>query len=158
MCRVSVVVPVYRCPESLYELYRRIERALESFTPWQIVFVDDACPSGSGEILAALNEADYRMTLLTHERNQGQHRSLLNGMAVASGATIVLMDGDLQDPPEILPALISSAETGRWTAVFAGRRGVYQTRFRMGCSRLFKQAFHLVIIPPEQVGVVYSRE
>jgi glycosyltransferase involved in cell wall biosynthesis len=161
MRSVSVVVPVYRSAETLWELHRRITASLVArAATFEIIFVDDACPAGSGSVLAELQARDPRVRVLSHSRNFGQQRSLLDGIAAAGGEAVVLMDADLQDPPEAIRALLDKLATGRWSAVFAGRRGVYQSRLRMWTSRLYKRAIsRLSGLPPDAGGfVAISRE
>lgn len=146
---VSVVVPVYRCPEALPELHGRLARTLDALgVTWEIVFVDDACPLGSRAVLERLAAADPRVSALVLAGNVGQHRAALAGLGAARGAWVVVMDGDLQDPPEAIPSLLAAGAGA--AAVFAGRRGAYESRGRLLTSRLFKELLHrLAGVPPD---------
>ena len=101
---LSVVVPVYRCGHCLDDLYRRATDALATqMSEHELVFVNDASPDDSARILARLSEHDPRITVVSMPRNAGQHAAIAAGIARARGQWVAVMDGDLQDPPEILP-------------------------------------------------------
>lgn len=148
---VSVVVPVYRNAETLAELHRRLADELGADGCWfEVIFVDDACPSGSGRVAAELAALDPRVRALRLTRNVGQHAAVLKGLAESRGEWTVVMDGDLQDPPEAVPMLLAEARSGQADVVFAARRGRYESRFRLLTSRAFKRLLaQLANVPPD---------
>ncbi len=150
---VSIVVPVYRNADTLRELYQRLSQVLaaESLT-FEILFVDDRSPDGSRRVVAELAEADPRVAGVAMTSNVGQHRAILAGLAHARGDWAVIMDADLQDPPEAIPALLARGEAG-YAAVFAGRRGRYESRSRLLTSRLFKLLLHQLCGIPTDAGI-----
>lgn len=151
---VSVVVPVYRNAETLEELYRRLRDALEAErTDFEMIFVDDACPAGSLAVLKRLAQHDRRVAALVLARNSGQHRAVLAGLSRARGNWAVVLDADLQDPPEVVPALLRRGEEARAPVVFAGRRGRYESRGRLLSSRLFKRLLHIASGVPVDAGL-----
>lgn len=157
---VSVVVPVYKNAETLQELYRRLRCVFESRRlSYEVIFVNDACPSGSFSVLKELAENDSRVIVLALERNVGQHKAVLTGLGRARGKCNVVMDADLQDPPEAIPALLGRLQNG-FSAVFAGRRGRYESLFRLFTSRMFKVLLHLLCGVPSDAGlfVAMNRE
>jgi glycosyltransferase involved in cell wall biosynthesis len=145
-------VPVYRNAETLPELNHRLRSVLEDERlSYEILFVDDACPAGSLPVLEELARGDPRVAVLALERNVGQHRAVMAGLAHARGRWTVVMDADLQDPPEAIPALLAA---GRGVAaVFGGRRGRYESPFRLLTSRLFKGLLHLICGVPADAGI-----
>lgn len=150
---VSVVVPVYRNAETLQELYRRLCCVLESRQfSYEMIFVDDACPAGSLSVLEKLSKSDYGVKVLALEHNVGQHRAVLTGLSHVRGKWTVVMDADLQDPPEAIPDLLVRLQDG-FSAVFAGRRGLYESPFRLFTSRLFKVLLHLLCGVPADAGL-----
>ena len=157
---VSVILPVYRNRATLVTLHQRLTQVLLSGgADYELVFVDDGCPEASGELLAEMAASDPRLRVLTDERNRGQQRAVLSGIAAAGGRRIVIMDADLQDPPEAIPALLAKSEEG-FDAVFAGRRGRYESIGRLLTSRLFKRVLHHACGVPADAGIfmVLSRE
>jgi len=156
---ISVVIPVYRNADTLDELHRRLTAALEGMrSSFEIVFVDDACPAGSWPVLEALGLRDRRVVGLRMERNVGQHQAVLAGLSYARGERIVILDADLQDPPEAIPALLAKLGEG-YAAVFAGRRGLYESLPRLLTSQLFKSTLHVILGLPRDAGlfVVFDR-
>lgn len=150
---VSVVIPVYRNADALVELHRRLCRALEGEgLGFEILFVDDGCPAGSSSKLWELARRDSRVAALCLAANVGQHRAVLLGLAHARGEWAVVMDGDLQDPPEAIPELLRKGREGP-LAVFAGRRGSYESSFRLLTSRLFKGLLHVLCGVPADAGL-----
>lgn len=157
---ISIVVPVYRNAETLAELSQRLRRVLgtRSLT-YELILVNDACPEGSLAVLQELAHADSGVVVLALDRNVGQHRAVLAGLGHARGNQVVIMDADLQDPPEAIPALLEKLREG-YGAVFAGRRGRYESLFRLFTSRLFKWVLHLLCGVPADAGlfVAISRQ
>jgi dolichol-phosphate mannosyltransferase/undecaprenyl-phosphate 4-deoxy-4-formamido-L-arabinose transferase len=155
---VSVVLPVYRTGGALRELHRRLDAVLGPRLR-ELVLVDDACPEGSGLVIAELADRDTRVRPITLARNRGQHRAVLAGLRATTGTWSLVMDADLQDPPEAIPPLLDRASAGGVDAVFAGRRGRYESPLRLLTSRLYKRLLGRLVGVPADAGtfVVLSR-
>jgi len=149
---ISVVIPVYMNAATVEALHRRLEIALRASGEPQLVFVDDACPDGSGDVLDRLGRDHAEVEVLHLAENRGQHPAALAGLAQAGGEWTVVMDADLQDPPEAVPALLEVGERG-YDAVFAGRRGRYESPGRLLTSRLFKRALAITCNVPADAGM-----
>jgi polyisoprenyl-phosphate glycosyltransferase len=150
---VSVIIPVYKNKETLPELHARLTAILGEGTPaFELIFVDDACPEGSLGVLEELACGDARVAVVALERNIGQHRAILAGLTQARGGLIVVLDADLQDPPEAIPQLLSKLQEG-FAAVFAGRRGRYESPTRLLSSRVFKHLLHVFCGVPADAGL-----
>ena len=153
MLDISVVLPVYRNAETLSDLHQRLCTVLETLTPnFELIFVNDASPDASLSILEQLAQSDHRVVVLALEQNVGQHQAVLTGLTYALGEWTVILDADLQDPPEAIPSLLAEASAG-FAAVFAGRRGNYEHGTRLATSRLFKSALHLLTGVPADAGM-----
>jgi glycosyltransferase involved in cell wall biosynthesis len=149
---VSVVVPVYKNANTLQELHDALSRTFSDLaTQCEMIYVDDACPQSSLEVLEELARSDPRVAVIALERNVGQQLALLTGLRFARGKQIVTMDADLQDPPQAIPALLERLQSG-YAAVFAGRQGRYQSVLRMFTSRIFKTLLHAFIGVPRDAG------
>ena len=125
-----------------------------------MIFVDDACPAGSGAVLDQLARQDARVRVIRHERNQGQRLAVWHGLEAARGEIVITMDADLQDPPEAIPLLLGELRATGAGAVFAGRRGAYQGRLRMATSRLYRRVLQAATGIPGDAGayVAMTRE
>ncbi|MBI5379526.1 MAG: glycosyltransferase family 2 protein [Nitrospirae bacterium] len=150
---VSVVIPVYRNADTLSALYQRVRQALETHgLTDEVVFVDDACPANSLAVLSELAGSDSRVAVLALASNVGQHRAVLAGLSHARGERVVILDADLQDPPEAIPDLLAKMQEG-FAAVFAGRRGWYESPARLLTSHLFKWLLHKASGVPADAGL-----
>ena len=131
---VSVVVACYRDAGSVKEMYRRLTETLAQVTPsYEIIFVNDASPDNAEELLNEIAAEDNRVTVISHSRNFGSQMAFTSGMRQSVGEAVVLMDGDLQDPPEVIPALF--AEWVKGYDVVYGVRASRQENARMQALR-----------------------
>lgn len=136
---ISVVIPVYKCENSIAELYERLKNTLERIsTNWEIVFVNDASPHNDWEQIKKLINIDKRVKGINLSRNFGQHNAIFAGLEHAKGEWIVVMDGDLQDKPEDIIALYHEAEKG-FEIVVASRAIRYDNYFKKLSSKIFYQ-------------------
>jgi glycosyltransferase involved in cell wall biosynthesis len=135
---LSVVVPVYRNAATLRELHARITRCVSPGGSYEIIYVNDACPATSLDVLRELEGLDRNVILLDLAHNVGQNRAVLSGLALACGDIAVVLDADLQDPPEAIPILVSELRRRKAAAVFAARRGKYESVGRLASARLFR--------------------
>lgn len=137
---VSVVIPVYRSAPLLPELVGRLKSTLDSQTrSWEIVFVDDASPDDSFEVLLRLRSQDPRIRLIQLARNHGQQHAVLCGLNYARGAAVVTMDDDLQNPPEEIPKLLRAL--GEGYAAVIGRIEEKQHRWWRNAGTRLNQYF-----------------
>jgi glycosyltransferase involved in cell wall biosynthesis len=110
---LSVVVPAYNEQEVLPEFHRRLAATLELISPAvEIVYVNDGSTDRTLELLRALGVSDRRVTLVDLSRNFGKEIALSAGLDHARGAAVVVIDADLQDPPELIPELLRGLEEG----------------------------------------------
>jgi len=148
--RVAVVVPVYRNEATLEPLAERLAAAL-SGRDWRLRLVIDASPDDSARVAFALSAADPRIAVTGLTVNGGQHAALARGLAAEPAADVwVCMDADLQDPPEAVPLLLDRLAVGDVEAVFAGRRGAYESRLRRLTGTAHRRlATRLTGLPPD---------
>jgi glycosyltransferase involved in cell wall biosynthesis len=150
------VLPVYRNRPMLDELHRRLTATLTRLSrPYELIFVDDACPEGSGEVIAGIAERDPKVRWASHPLNVGQQRAAWLGLSAARGDWVVVMDADLQDPPEAIPALLAAATPGV-DAVLAAWRGRYEGRGRLFTSRAFKILREKLTGYPRDAGMFFA--
>lgn len=113
MKTVDVVIPIYNEDRILPELHDRLTAVLER-TPyrWRILYVDDGSSDRSSDLLSEFAGRDSRVGVLHLTRNFGQQPAIAAGLASAAGDAVVVLDGDLQDPPEVIPDLLQRWEDG----------------------------------------------
>jgi dolichol-phosphate mannosyltransferase len=119
---LSVVVPVYREERNIPEFVRRIRPLLEAVTArYEIIFSMDPSPDRTEEVVLELRREDPRIKLLKFSRRFGQPMATLAGMQYSVGEAVIVMDVDLQDPPEIVSEMIAKWREG-FDVVYAQRR------------------------------------
>jgi polyisoprenyl-phosphate glycosyltransferase len=117
----SIVVPVYNEAEVLPTLYARLTRVLEGMLePYEIIFVNDGSQDDSSLLLRDFQAKDQRVKLLSLSRNFGHQIAITAGLDYSSGQAAIVMDADLQDPPEVIPQLVEQWHKG-YDIVFAVR-------------------------------------
>ena len=110
---ISVVAPIFNEQENLPELRRRVTAALDQTgEPWEIVLVNDGSRDRSGEIIRQFHGEDPRIKLVELSRNFGHQPAVTAGLHHARGDCVVLIDGDLQDPPEVIPEMVRKWREG----------------------------------------------
>jgi dolichol-phosphate mannosyltransferase len=141
---VSVVVPVYWNAGTLPALLERLRAVGEQLRPdeLELVFVDDGSGDDSFALLRAEAERDGRVRVLRLSRNFGSNAAILAGLTYASGDAIAVLAADLQDPPELVPALVAEWRGGGEVVVAArrSRDDPFVSRLLAGAfNRLFKR-------------------
>ena len=110
---LSIVIPVYNEAESIAPLLARLYRTLHKIgTRWEIIAVDDGSRDGSKAALLAARADEPRLRVIRLSRNFGKDAALAAGLRAARGEAVVLMDADLQHPPETIPRLLQAHATG----------------------------------------------
>jgi dolichol-phosphate mannosyltransferase len=141
---ISVVVPVYGCRDCLHELHRRICASVEPLTgSFELVLVDDASPDDAWPLIRELATLDPRIRALRLSRNFGQHAAITAGLAASRGTWVVVMDCDLQDPPEEIPRLYAKALEGYDVVLSRREERVESLPRRLAASAYFR--FHNMI-------------
>ena len=121
---------------------------------FRLLLVVDASPDGSWAVVQRLAAADARVGGLRLAQNVGQHAAVLAGLASVQARWFVVMDADLQDPPEAVPIMLRRArDTG--ATVFARRRGRYEGWGRLATSRVFKTFLGWLSGVPADVGTFF---
>ena len=135
---LTVVLPVYNEEALLPELHQRLLAALEPLgLAWEIIYVDDGSSDRSLEVLTGIAREDPRVGVLSLSRNFGHQMALTAGLDHARGDGVVLMDSDLQDPPELIPELVARWREGL-DVVYAQRRArPGESAFKRATAYLF---------------------
>ena len=150
---LSVVLPVFNEEANIRELHQRL---LEQLTfldlSFEVIYVDDGSSDRSRDLVAELAKSDSRVGLLVLSRNFGHEVALTAGLDHATGDGVVLMDADLQDPPELIPELVARWKEG-FDVVYAQRKARQgESAFKRATAFVFYRAIRLIApldLPPD---------
>jgi glycosyltransferase involved in cell wall biosynthesis len=134
----SIVAPIYNEKENLPELYRRVKEVMDSTDePWELVLVDDGSVDGSTDIIRALAKEDKGVRPVIFARNFGHQIAITAGWDYSRGDAVVIIDADLQDPPELILEMAKKWKEGNEVvfAVRAEREG--ESWFKLWTASLF---------------------
>jgi polyisoprenyl-phosphate glycosyltransferase len=119
---LSIVVPAYNEEGNVSRVYARLRDVLDAIgLPWELIFSVDPSTDRTEDLIVGLNRVDPRVKLLRFSRRFGQPMATIAGLAAATGDAVVVIDCDLQDPPELIPVLVSKWQEG-YDVVYAQRR------------------------------------
>lgn len=156
--KLSVVIPVYNNSPCLQELSAGVESAGRQVSEdVEIIFVDDGSSDQSLPILEDIARARPSVTVVALSRNFGQHAAISAGFAHASGDVIVLMDADLQDPPDAIPLLVRKLQDANVDIVFTERVREVGKRKLINTSKVFMSVFSRIVAVPVPRGIGTQR-
>jgi polyisoprenyl-phosphate glycosyltransferase len=139
--KLSAIIACYRDAPAVPHMYERLKKALEPLpVVLEIIFVNDASPDNAEEVLRDLAAKDPRVVVVTHTRNFGSQAAFTSGMKVCTGDMVVLLDGDLQDPPELIPQFFEKWQQG-YEVVYGVRTKREATRFLQVAYKAFYRVF-----------------
>ncbi|MEN3185783.1 MAG: glycosyltransferase family 2 protein [Atribacterota bacterium] len=129
---VSIVIPVFDEEDVLSETYRRLTTVMEKIgQSYELIFVNDGSQDGSRVILEELARKDQRVRVIHFSRNFGHQAAITAGMDYARGRAVIVIDADLQDPPEVIPEMLT-----KWRE---GYEVVYGKRIKREGETFFKR-------------------
>ncbi len=136
--KISVIPICYKDEASVREMHRRVSEVMRGLTPnYEIIYVNDCSPDNALSILRELAATDPHLTVISHARNFGSHMAFTSGLKYCTGDAAVLLDGDLQDPPELISAFVE-----KWLAGYHVVYGVRTTREEGRLIHLLRKAFY----------------
>ncbi len=150
---LSVVLPVFNEEANIGELHQRLVGVLTSLDlTFEVIYIDDGSSDRSRELVSDLAKGDSRVGVLVLSRNFGHQVALTAGLHHASGQAVVLMDSDLQDPPELIPELVARWKEG-FDVVYAQRKARQgESTFKRASAFAFYRFIRLIAtvdVPPD---------
>jgi polyisoprenyl-phosphate glycosyltransferase len=140
--KYSLIVPIYNEEANIPELYRRVKGVMDLLDgSAELICVDDGSRDRSLEMLRELHQHDPRVCYLSFARNFGHQIAVTAGMNFSRGAIVIVMDADLQDPPELIPEMVQQWQQG-YQVVYAKRT---QRRQESWTKRLLAYGFYRVL-------------
>jgi dolichol-phosphate mannosyltransferase len=136
--KLSAIVACYRDAPAVPHMYKRLRAVFERLgVDGEIIFVNDASPDDAAQVLRELAENDKTVVVINHSRNFGSQSAFTSGMQISTGDAVVLMDGDLQDPPELIEKFHE-----RWQEGYEVVYGVRVSREAPPYMRFLYKAFY----------------
>ena len=141
--KISAVIACYRDAQAVPIMHERLAAAIaEAGADYEIIFVNDGSPDNAAEVLAELADRDPKVVVVNHARAFGSQSAFTSGMRIATGDAVVLLDGDLQDPPEMIPKFVEKWREG-YDVVYGERvereAPFHMRKFYKGFYRLFRR-------------------
>jgi dolichol-phosphate mannosyltransferase len=133
----SVIIPIFNEEQTLPELHTRLMSATVGLDqPLEIILVDDGSRDASFTLMSAMHTKDPRVKVIRLSRNFGHQIAITAGLELAQGDAVILMDGDLQDPPELLPRMVSFWKEG-YHVVYAVKKSRRENALKRIAFKLF---------------------
>lgn len=152
---LSLVIPLYNEEFIIDKLYQRVSTSLEELNcNFEIICVDDGSSDATLSKLINIHLSDKRLKVIELSRNFGHQAAYTAGLSLAKGKYVAMMDGDLQDPPELIPSMVKSLETGSLDVVFGRRTARNEKLIKKKSILLFHKFFSKIsgINAPANVG------
>ncbi|MEO0786454.1 MAG: glycosyltransferase family 2 protein [Pseudomonadota bacterium] len=118
--KLTVVVPTFNESKNVGEMVRRLDETLANI-PWEIIFVDDASPDGTADVVRSMAREDRRVRLISRHNRRGLASAVVEGALAASADVVAVMDGDLQHDESVLPGMYYKVRDGEADVVSASR-------------------------------------
>ena len=134
---ISIIIPIFNEKENLPQLYERLKSSSESWKEdYEIILVDDGSNDDSPKIMRTITQKDTHYKIIRFSRNFGHQAAISAGIKTAKGDAVIIMDGDLQDPPEELHRFLEKWREG-YEVVYAIRRKRKEGFFKKALYKLF---------------------
>ncbi|MER3523685.1 MAG: glycosyltransferase [Ignavibacteria bacterium] len=138
----SIIIPIYNEEQTLRVLHDRLVEALRPLgEDYEVILVDDGSKDGSYELMKLIHAHDARFKGLRLSRNFGHQIAISAGLDFARGDAVILMDGDLQDPPELLPQMIAKWKEG-YQVVYTVKTSRKESRLKRFAFKMFYRILH----------------
>jgi glycosyltransferase involved in cell wall biosynthesis len=139
--KYTIVIPIYNEVDTIPELYRRLTNVMSGLgEPYELIFINDGSNDQSLELLLSLCNLDTNVRVINLTRNFGHQRAISAGLDYARGQAVIVMDGDLQDPPEVIPDFIN-----KWREDFQVVYAIREKRKEHFLKRFLYHTFYLIL-------------
>lgn len=139
MKKISIVIPVYNEEKVLEISYNKIKNILENIEKYdyEIIFINDGSKDNSLNILEGITNANDKAKVISFSRNFGQEAALTAGLKYVTGDAVVIIDADLQDPPELIPEMLKLWEQGNEVIYGKRKRRKGESAFKLLSAKMF---------------------
>ena len=139
MNKVSIVIPMYYEEEVARECYNRLKKVLDGLKNYQneIIFVNDGSKDKTLEILTEIAKENTNVKVISFARNFGHQAAVTAGLKFVTGDVILIIDADLQDPPELLPEMLKLWEQGNEVIYGERKSREGESKFKLFTAKMF---------------------
>lgn len=141
---LSAIIACYMDEQAIPDMYKRLTHVFEKLNvPYEIIFVNDGSPDNCAQVLHLLVQKDPHVVAIHHSRNFSSQMAFVSGMRESRGKAVILLDGDLQDPPELIPRLFEQWKKG-YDVVYGVRTKRGAPLFMQWSYKLFYRIFQRI--------------
>lgn len=139
MKKISAIIPMYQEEKVVKECYKRITRVLTNLTDYdyEIIFIDDGSKDNTFNLLQEIAVFDVKVKVISFTRNFGHQAAVIAGLKNVDGDCAVIIDADLQDPPELIPEMIKSWEQGNKIIYGKRKKRKGESIFKLSSAKIF---------------------
>lgn len=157
MKMISIVAPFFNEEESAFSFHEVLRTAIEGLEKdytFELIYVDDGSKDGTSDILRDISANDRRVKVVRFTRNFGHQAAIMSGIHTSNGDAVITIDSDLQDPPNIIPKMIKSWESGHTVVNAVRKERLGESRFKKVTANIFYRLINSLSETelPRQVG------
>lgn len=145
MKKISLVIPMYYEEEVAYKCYERVSNVLKNINykyDYEIIFINDGSKDKTLEILEKIAEEDKKVKIISFSRNFGHQAAVTAGLKEVNGDAIIIIDADLQDPPELIPEMMELWEQGNEVIYGKRKKRKGESTFKLFSAKIFYQTLN----------------
>lgn len=139
MKKISVIIPMYQEEAVVKECYKRIKNVLDNINnyDYEIIYIDDGSKDRTFNLLEEIAVFDNKVKVISFTRNFGHQAAIIAGLKITSGECAIIIDADLQDPPELIPKMIELWEQGNEIIYGKRKKRKGETAFKLSTAKLY---------------------
>ncbi len=146
MKKISLIIPMYYEEKVVNECYKRVKESLENLKEYcyEIIFVNDGSKDKTMELLEDIAQKDKNVKIISFSRNFGHQAAVTAGLKYTTGDAVIIMDADLQDPPELIPDMLKLWESGNEVVYAKRKKRKGESIFKLTTAKLFYKTLNVL--------------
>ena len=139
MKEISVIIPMYQEEAVVKECYKRIKNVLDNINnyDYEIIYIDDGSSDRTFNLLEEIAVFDNKVKVISFTRNFGHQAAIIAGLKITGGECAIIIDADLQDPPELIPKMIELWEQGNEIIYGKRKKRKGESAFKLSTAKLY---------------------
>ena len=146
MKKISLIIPMYYEEKVVNECYKRVKESLENLKEYcyEIIFVNDGSKDKTMELLEDIAQKDKNVKIISFSRNFGHQAAVTAGLKYTTGDAVIIMDADLQDPPELIPDMLKLWESGNEVVYAKRKKRKGESIFKLTTAKLYYKTLNVL--------------